>query len=49
MKKIFGPNYRYYVLGILTLTSMLNIADRLVFSILMEDIKQEYTLSLIHI
>ena len=45
MKKIFGPKYRYYVLGILTLTSMLNIADRLVFSILMEDIKQEYTMS----
>ena len=40
-----GPIYRYYVLGILTLTSMMNIGDRLVFSILMQDIKLEYTMT----
>ena len=38
-------NYRYYVLAMLTLTGMLNVGDRLVFSILMEDIKGEYAMS----
>ncbi len=37
--------YRYYVLGILTLTSLLSIADRLIMSILLEDIKAEFTMS----
>ena len=41
----YSPKYRYYVLGILTLTSMMNIGDRLVFSILMQDIKLEYSMS----
>ena len=40
-----GPRYRYYVLLLLTLTSMLSVADRLVFSILMQDIKTEFRLS----
>jgi predicted MFS family arabinose efflux permease len=43
-----GPmksSYRYYVLGILTLTSMLSIADRLIMSILLEDIKAEFTMT----
>lgn len=38
-------SYRYYVLGILTLTSLLSIADRLIMSILLEDIKAEFTMS----
>ena len=37
--------YRYYVLGMLTLVSTINIADRLVVSILLEDIKAEFALS----
>ena len=37
--------YRYYVLGMLTLVSTINIADRLVVSILLEDIKAEFVLS----
>jgi predicted MFS family arabinose efflux permease len=37
--------YRWYVLGLLTLTSMFSVADRLVFSILMEDIKAEFSFS----
>lgn len=37
-----GRNYRYYVLGILTLGGMFNIADRLILSILLEDIKKEF-------
>ncbi len=37
--------YRYYVLMILTVASVLNIADRLIMSILMEDIKTEFTLT----
>jgi MFS family permease len=40
-----GPRYRYYVLLLLTLTAFLSIADRLIFSILMEDIKAEFALS----
>ena len=40
-----GPRYRHYALVLLTLTSMLSVADRLVFSILMQDIKVEFTLS----
>ncbi len=40
-----GPNYRYYVLTLLTLTSLFSVADRLVFSILMQDIKTEFALS----
>ncbi|MBD2843339.1 spinster family MFS transporter [Erythrobacter rubeus] len=37
--------YRWYVLGLLTLVSMFSIADRLVFSILLEDIKAEFSFS----
>ncbi len=35
--------YRWYVLGLLTLVSMFSVADRLVFSILLEDIKAEFS------
>lgn len=38
-------HYRYYVLAILTLSGVLNIADRLILSILLEDIKKAFTLS----
>ncbi|ANK12152.1 spinster family MFS transporter [Erythrobacter neustonensis] len=37
--------YRWYVLGLLTLTSAFSVADRLVFSILVEDIKTAFALS----
>ncbi|QDH33221.1 MFS transporter [Porphyrobacter sp. YT40] len=37
--------YRWYVLGLLTLTSAFSVADRLVFSILLEDIKATFSLS----
>ncbi|MDG1311304.1 MAG: MFS transporter [Porticoccaceae bacterium] len=37
--------YRYYVLIMVTLVSMINIADRLIMSILMEDIKADFQLS----
>jgi predicted MFS family arabinose efflux permease len=37
--------YRWYVLGLLTLTSAFSVADRLVFGILVEDIKAEFQLS----
>lgn len=37
--------YRWYVLGLLTVVSMFSIADRLVFSILLEDIKAEFSFS----
>ncbi|WP_298470455.1 MFS transporter [uncultured Erythrobacter sp.] len=37
--------YRWYVLGLLTLVSMFSIADRLVFAILLEDIKAEFDFS----
>jgi MFS family permease len=37
--------YRWYVLGLLTLTSALSVADRLVFGILVEDIKAAFVLS----
>lgn len=37
--------YRWYVLGLLTLVSTFSIADRLVFSILLEDIKAEFAFS----
>ncbi|QJB69494.1 spinster family MFS transporter [Parasphingorhabdus halotolerans] len=40
-----GGVYRYYVLVLLMLTFMFNIADRLVMSILIEDIKAEFVLS----
>lgn len=40
-----APRYRHYVLVLLTLTSMLSVADRLVFSMLMQDIKVEFALS----
>jgi MFS family permease len=40
-----GGIYRYYVLIMLMLTFMFNIADRLVMSILIEDIKAEFLLS----
>ena len=39
------PWYRYYVLAILTVVMMFSIADRLVFSILVEDIKADFKLS----
>jgi hypothetical protein len=37
--------YRWYVLGLLTLTSAFSVADRLVFGILVEDIKAEFRVS----
>ncbi|MCU0947106.1 MAG: MFS transporter [Porphyrobacter sp.] len=37
--------YRWYVLSLLTLTSLFSVADRLVFGILVEDIKAEFALS----
>lgn len=37
--------YRWYVLALLTLTSAFSVADRLVFGILVEDIKAAFTLS----
>ncbi|MDP6198055.1 MAG: MFS transporter, partial [Porticoccaceae bacterium] len=40
-----GKHYRYYVLIMVTLVSMINIADRLIMSILMEDIKADFYLS----
>lgn len=40
-----GRHYRHYVLAILTVTSVLSIADRLILSILLQDIKQAFTLS----
>lgn len=40
-----GGFYRYYVLIMLMLTFMFNITDRLVMSILIEDIKAEFLLS----
>ncbi|MFT6955384.1 MAG: hypothetical protein ACJAYC_000377, partial [Halieaceae bacterium] len=40
-----GKNYRYYVLIVLTVTSMLSIADRLIMSILLEDIKSEFQMT----
>lgn len=40
-----GSRYRFYVLFLLTLTAFLSIADRLIFSILMEDIKAEFALT----
>ena len=40
-----GVNYRWYVLAALTFVSMFSIADRLVLSILIEDIKRDFALS----
>lgn len=40
-----GKYYRFYVLFMVTIVSMINIADRLVMSILMEDIKADFRLS----
>lgn len=37
--------YRWYVLALLTLTLLFSVADRLVFSILVEDIKAEFAFS----
>ena len=37
--------YRWYVLALLTLTSAFSVADRLVFGILVQDIKAEFQLS----
>jgi predicted MFS family arabinose efflux permease len=37
--------YRWYVLALLTLTSAFSVADRLVFSILLEDIKAAFSFS----
>lgn len=39
-----GP-YRWYVVGVLVCTGIFSIADRLVLSILLEDIKAEFALS----
>ena len=39
------PGYRWYVLALLTLVSLFSVADRLVFSILLEDIKAEFAFS----
>ena len=36
------PGYRWYVLGLLIVTLLFSVADRLVFSILLEDIKAEF-------
>ncbi len=38
-------SYRWYVLALLTIVSLFSIADRLVFSILIEDIKAEFDLT----
>ena len=40
-----GNLYRYYVLIMITVVSMINIADRLIMSILMHDIKADFQLS----
>jgi MFS family permease len=40
-----GGSYRWYVLGLLTVTSLFSVADRLVFSILTQDIKAEFDLT----
>ena len=40
-----GGAYRWYVLGLLTVTSLFSVADRLVFSILTQDIKAEFDLT----
>ena len=40
-----GAGYRYYVLVLLSLTSLFSVADRLVFSILLEDIRFEFSFS----
>lgn len=40
-----GGIYRWYVLGMLTLVSLFSVADRLVFGILIEDIKAEFSLN----
>jgi predicted MFS family arabinose efflux permease len=37
-----SPNYRYFVLATLMMGGVLNIADRLILSILLEDIKAEF-------
>ena len=37
--------YRNYVLAVLTLASVLSIADRLILSIMLEDIKAEFSLN----
>ena len=40
-----GGSYRWYVLSLVTIVSMFSVADRLVFSILLEDIKAEFAFS----
>ena len=40
-----GKHYRFYVLIMVTVVSVINIADRLIMSILMEDIKADFHLS----
>lgn len=39
------PRHRYYVLFLLTLTLLFSVADRLVLSILLEDIKRDFSLT----
>ncbi len=40
-----APRYRYYVLGMLTLTYLFSFMDRQIMSILMEDLRAEFALS----
>ena len=40
-----ADRYRWYVLALLTVVSLFSVADRLVFGILLEDIKAEFALS----
>ena len=40
-----GVNYRWYVLAALTVAGLFSVADRLVLSILIEDIKHDFALS----
>lgn len=37
-----GRSYRFYVLAVLTITAMFSIVDRLILSILLQDIKTEF-------
>lgn len=43
--EVEGRGYRYYVLALLTLTAMFSIVDRLILSILLQDIKAEFQFS----
>ncbi len=41
----FSPLYRYYVLGVLFLTYVVNVVDRGVLALLLEGIRREFTLT----